>query len=101
MIPPNPADSYTWGTKVWAGIVAGALAMESYGLWYDRHHPGNRQKWTLSANVRTRFGWDSVTDLPVSVPHGELRRSALVMFLAWLQYHWERKRQTVPPSAGG
>lgn len=97
---PNPADRYTWGTKVWAGLVGAALALEGYGLWYDRRHPGNRQKWTLSANVRTWGGYDSVTDLPIDVAHGELRRSLLTMFLAWLPYHWTEKRRAVPAPAG-
>jgi hypothetical protein len=91
---PHPLDQYTWGSKVWAVLCSSALALEAYGLWYDKRHPGNRQKWTLTSNARTWFGWDSITGEPLDVPYGSLRRSALVMFLAWLTNHWTRHRGT-------
>lgn len=95
--PPSPRDRYTAGTKVWVGILTAAGVTEAFGLWIDRAHPGNRGKWTLTSNVLTWFGWDSVTGQPVAVRFGKIRRSALVMILAWLTAHWTfpvRKRDT-------
>jgi len=88
---PNPRDEWTPGTKLWVVIVGAASALEAFGLWYDAKHPGNRRKWTLTSNARTAAGFDSVTGEALDVPLGRLRRSALVMALAWLGYHWTRK----------
>lgn len=92
--PKDPRDEYTPGTKVWAVIVSTGLALEAFGLIYDWRHPGNRKKWTLSSNATTWAGFDSVTHEPLDVPYGRLRRSALIMFLAWVTQHWTRKGGT-------
>lgn len=91
MKKPDPRDQWTWGSRVWAIICAAGALTEAYGLWYDHTHPGNRKKWTLTSNARTAAGFDSITGEALDVPYGRLRRSALVMFLGWLGYHWTRK----------
>lgn len=85
-------DEFTPATKVWAGIIAAALAVEKYGLDYDKQHPGNKRKWTLSSNALTVGGWNSHTGEPADVRYGDLRRALMVMFLAWLTWHWTNKR---------
>jgi RsiW-degrading membrane proteinase PrsW (M82 family) len=87
-----PGDEWTAGTATWAGIVGAALVLEKFGLGYDADHPGNRRKWTLSSNALTAGGWDSHTGEPADVRHGDLRRALMVMFLAWLTWHWTNKR---------
>jgi hypothetical protein len=84
----NPRDEYTPGTQIWIVLGLVGLVTEIYGLWYDWKHPGNRRKWTLTSNARTLGGFDSITGEPIAVPYGRLRRSAVVMLLSWLIYHW-------------
>jgi hypothetical protein len=89
---PNPRDEYTPGTIAWVVIIGAGTALELYGIHYDKTHPGNRRKWTLTSNMRPLGGFDSVTGLPLDVPFGALRRAALVFTLAgveaWLTHHW-------------
>lgn len=93
LVQPHPEDEWTAGSILWAVIVFGmALPLEAYGLWYDRTHPGNRKKWTLTSNARPFGGFDSITGEPLDVPLGSVRRTALLLFLYWLIHHWTSTR---------
>jgi hypothetical protein len=88
----HPADHYTWGTKVWVAILSVSAVVQGYGLWFDKKHPGNRGKWTLSSNARTWGGFDSVTKEAVDVPLGRARRTALTLTVFWVLIHWTNPR---------
>jgi len=94
VVEKHPADQYTVGTKLWVGLLTAGAVLEAYGLWYDWKHPGNREKWTLTSNVRTWGGFDSITGEPVDVPGGAFRRTGVLLSTYWAQNHWTRTRNT-------
>lgn len=89
----HPDDRWTPGSVFWATAAVLGLGVQAYGVVNNLRDPGNRRKWMLTENVMPSFGWDSVTGLPIDVRFGEVRRAALVCFLAWLPYHWTNKRR--------
>lgn len=89
---PNPDDrlgGWAWG---WLGFVAYFAVLEGLAIYQDAHHD-DRVKRTLSANLRFIFATDSVTGVPLDVPHGALRRFALGVALGpgWLPQHLGRE----------
>ena len=96
-VPPkvyeqNPEDEFTSGSKAWLAIIITSGVLEAYALWYDHTHPGNRKKWTLTSNVRTAGGFDSVTGSPIDVKFGTTRRVAVLLGCTWLLHHFTSRR---------
>ena len=93
---PNPDDHLTPATYGWAALITAAALLQAYGGHRDKVEPGNRGKWQLSSNIRWLGGFDSVTGLPVDVPHGQLRRAALIVVTSglagWVLPHWTNPR---------
>jgi hypothetical protein len=84
----QPEDVMTKGSAVWLTATVILLWVEKYGLSYDKNHRGNREKWTLTSNWLTFFGWDSITGQPANVRFGALRRALGLFCVAWLFAHW-------------
>lgn len=85
----QPVDHMTPGSAAWlAAAIILVPGLERYGLAYDKNHPGNRQKWTLTSNWLTVFGWDSITGQPARIRFGPLRRALGLFAVAWLFAHW-------------
>jgi hypothetical protein len=85
----QPQDRMTKGSAVWlAALIALLPGVERYGLKYDKEHPGNREKWTLTSNWLTVFGWDSISGQPANVKFGAIRRALGLFCIAWLFAHW-------------
>lgn len=82
-------DKFTEGSAAWLGAaIALGPGLERYGLEYDKQHPGNRKKWTLTSNWLTVFGWNSITGQPADVRWGALRRTVGACLVFWLILHW-------------
>lgn len=89
-IPPNPEDEYSPFTPLWVGWIGAFIVIEAIAVWQDKKHP-DRVKRTLSSNMRTWFGSDSVTGIPVDVPYGRLRRTALLFGSVWISEHLKQQ----------
>lgn len=84
----SPEDTFTRGSAAWLAGAVALSALEKYGLGFDRRNPGNRQKWTLTSNWLTVWGWDSITGQSANVRWGRLRRTVGLCLLVWLVAHW-------------
>jgi hypothetical protein len=89
---PDPQDRLSGFTIAWAGFALYFAVVEGVALWQDAKHD-DRTKRTLSSNLRWLAATDSVTGVPLAVPHGKLRRLALSIALGpgWLPTHLGRE----------
>lgn len=91
-VEPDPRDRLSGYAAAWLLWIAAFGIIEGTALHQDgKHH--DRVKRTLSANLRYVFATDSVTGVPLDVPHGKLRRLALSLALGpgWLPEHLGRE----------
>ena len=84
----EPGVKVTKGSLAWIGLATACLLVEKYGLDYDKANPGNTEKWTLTSNWLTLFGWNSITGQPAKVKMGALRRTIGACLVFWLVLHW-------------
>jgi hypothetical protein len=84
----EPGVKFTKGSAAWLIATVACLLLEKYGLDYDDANPGNTDKWTLTSNWLTTWGWNSITGAPANVRWGTLRRTIGACLVFWLILHW-------------
>ena len=91
-IDPNPRDRGSVYTPLWVAWIAAFAVIEAKALWDEkRAAPGNRVKRTLSSHLRYWAATDSVTGIPLNVPHGKLRPMLFASARNWFNLHIDRE----------